>query len=103
MIGRLWRGATSREDADAYARFLAEELLPQLEGIAGYRGGWVLKGAAGDEVEFVTLTLFDSMDAVRAFAGDRPELPVIEPEAERLLARVGERVEHIEVVIAPER
>lgn len=57
----------------------------------------------GEDVEFVTLTLFDSMDAVRAFAGSELERPVIEPEAQRLLSRIGDRVEHLEVAVAPAR
>lgn len=101
MIGRLWRGATAPADADAYSRFLADELLPSLAAIDGYQGAYVLRRESGDGVEFVTLTLFDSMDAVRAFAGSEPERPVIEPAAERLLMHVGERVDHLEVVVAP--
>ena len=102
MIGRLWRGATALEDAESYERFLAQDLLPGLGGLDGYRGAYVLKRDTGEEVEFVTLTLFDSMDAVRAFAGPEPERPVIEPEARRLLSRIGERVEHLEVALSPE-
>jgi hypothetical protein len=99
MIGRLWRGATSPGNAEGYRRFLAEDLLPSLGDIDGYRGAYVLTRDAGDEIEFVTLTFFDSMDAVRAFAGPEPATPVVEPEARRLLARIGERVEHFEVTI----
>jgi heme-degrading monooxygenase HmoA len=97
MIGRLWRGATRRGDAEAYRRFLAEDLLPGLLEIDGYRGAYVLTRQAGDEVEFLTLTFFESMDAVRAFAGPTPEQPVI--EAARLLVRIGERVEHLDVAV----
>jgi heme-degrading monooxygenase HmoA len=100
MIGRLWRGATKPEDAEAYQRFLAEDLLPGLREIDGFQGAYVLTRETAEEVEFVTLTLFDSLDAVREFAGPQPERPVIEPEAKRLLARVGERVEHLDVAIA---
>jgi heme-degrading monooxygenase HmoA len=99
MIGRLWRGATHRADAAAYRRFLAEDLLPGLLEIDGYRGACVLTRKEGDEVEFVTLTFFESMDAVRAFAGPTPEKPVIEAEAARLLVHIGERVEHLDVAI----
>jgi heme-degrading monooxygenase HmoA len=103
VIGRLWRGATALEDAESYERFLEHDLLPGLGDLDGYRGAYVLKRRTGDEVEFVTLTLFASMDAVRAFAGPEPERPVIEPEAQRLLSRVGERVEHLEVALSTER
>jgi heme-degrading monooxygenase HmoA len=101
VIGRVWRGATRAEDADAYGRFLAQDLLPGLTDLEGYRGAYVLRRANGGEVEFLTLTLFDSMEAVARFAGPEPERPVIEPEAERLLARIGEQVEHFEVAVSP--
>ena len=99
MIGRLWRGATRRGDAEAYRRFLAGDLLPGLLEIDGYRGAYVLTREAGDEVEFLTLTFFESMDAVHAFAGPTPEQPVIEAEAARVLVHIGERVEHLDVVV----
>ena len=98
MIARVWRGATRPEDAEAYLRFLAEHLLPGLHSNDGFEGAYVLTNRRDDEVEFVTLTMFASMEAVRSFAGSQPEQPVIEPEAARLLSRIGERVEHLEVV-----
>ena len=70
-ITRMWRGWTSAENADAYERFLLDELFPSMRGIAGFRGADVLRRRDGDEVAFVTLTRFDSLDAVRAFAGER--------------------------------
>jgi heme-degrading monooxygenase HmoA len=103
VIARLWRGSTKREDAEAYRRFLADDLVPSLDEIEGFRGAYVLTQDAGDEIDFVTLTLFDSLDAVRAFAGSEPNRPVIEPEAKRLLSRIGERVEHLDVAVAPRR
>ena len=99
MIARLWRGATRGGDAEAYRRFLAEQLLPGLVDLDGYRGAYVLRRESGDEVEFITLTFFESMEAVRAFAGPAPERPVIEPDAARLLVHIGERVEHLEVAV----
>ena len=96
MITRLWHGWTATEAADAYERFLLTELFPSMRAIPGFLGAEVLRRADGDEVAFVTLTRFDSSDAIRAFAGDDYEVPVLEPEALRLLSRYEERALHFE-------
>jgi hypothetical protein len=93
-ITRIWRGWTRVEDADAYERFLLDELFPSMRGIAGFEGAEVLRRRDGDEVAFVTLTRFDSLDAVRAFAGDDYEVPVLEPPALALLSRHDDRAVH---------
>jgi heme-degrading monooxygenase HmoA len=85
MIARIWRGWTNAEDADAYEHLLREVVYPGLKTIAGYCGGYVLRQDRGSETEFVTVNLFESLDAVKAFAGPDYEAPVFEPEARRLL------------------
>ncbi len=97
MIARLWRGWTRPENADAYESLLRERVLPGLQGIDGYRGGYVLRQDGTDEVEFVVLNLFESLDAVRAFAGPDYTVPVFEPEARQLLSKVEPRAFHYEV------
>ena len=97
MIGRIWHGWTAPENADAYEELLRSEVLPGIHRIEGYRGAQLLRREAGDEVEFVTLTLFDSLDAVRAFAGEDYEVAVVPPEARKLLARFDERSAHYDV------
>jgi hypothetical protein len=69
--------------------------------MSGARGAYVLRAPVGDEVEFVTITLWDSLDAVREFAGDDHELAVVPPPARRLLSRFDERSRHFETVIEP--
>jgi hypothetical protein len=69
MIARHWRGWTKRHDADTYEALLKNKVLPGLKEIAGYRGGYVLRNDGQEESEFVVVNLFDSLDAVRAFAG----------------------------------
>src|ERR687884_982338 len=103
MISRLWHGWTTRENADAYETLLKTRILPGIRRVNGYRGAYLLRRDDGDSVEFVTLTLFESMDAVRAFAGSDYERAVIEPEARKLLSRFDERSRHYEIVLTPER
>jgi antibiotic biosynthesis monooxygenase (ABM) superfamily enzyme len=100
VIARLWRGWTSPESAEPYERFLREHMFPSMQRVPGFRGAELLRRDARDEVAFVTITRFDSYDAVRAFAGDDYERAVIEPEARALLTRHDERSEHFDVAIA---
>jgi heme-degrading monooxygenase HmoA len=102
MIARLWRGWTTFEHADAYERLLQEQVLPALKRIEGYRGGYILRQEGSDEVEFVVMNLFDSLDAVRAFAGPEYTIPVFEPEARQLLSKVEPIARHYEVKTTPE-
>lgn len=74
-------------------------MFPSIHRVPGFLGAELLRRDAGDEVAFMTVTRFDSLDAVRAFAGDDYEQAVIEPEAKALLARHDERSEHFELVI----
>jgi antibiotic biosynthesis monooxygenase (ABM) superfamily enzyme len=96
VITRLWRGWTSAESAERYERFLLEELFPSMRGITGFRGADVLRRQEGEDVAFVTLTRFESLDAVIAFAGDEYEVPVLEPQALALLSRYEERAAHFD-------
>ncbi len=96
MITRLWRGWTAREHADAYEQFLLTELFPSMRDIPGFRGADVLRRDERGEVAFVTLTRFDSLDAIRAFAGDDYEIPVLEPTARALLSRCDQRAQHFD-------
>ena len=95
-ITRLWQGWTSEITADDYERFLLDELFPSMQGIPGFLGADVLRRRDGDEVAFVTLVRFRSIEAIRAFAGDPVDIPVIEPRAAELLTRFDERALHYE-------
>lgn len=99
MIERIWHGWTAPEDADRYERLLREEIVPGIasKDLEGYRRFRLLRRAAGEEVEFLTVMSFESMDAVRAFAGDDPEAAYVPPEAREVLARFDERVRHYEL------
>jgi hypothetical protein len=100
MIARHWTGWTRVADADAYERLLRETVLPGLGGIEGYRGGYVLRRADGDDVQFVVVNLFESLEAVKAFAGPDYETAVFEPEAKRLLSRAEPKALHYDVRLA---
>ena len=97
MIARHWRGWTTAENADAYEHLLRQTVLPELKKISGYRGGYVLRTDAPTEAEFVVINLFDSLDAVRQFAGPDYAVAVFEPEAQRLLSRIEPTATHYEV------
>src|SRR2546430_11881379 len=98
MIARLWKGWTQREDADAYERLLRDKVLPGLRTIDGYLGGYVLRHDGDGEVEFAVMNLFESLDAVRAFAGPEYTVPVFEHEARQLLSKVEPIARHYNVV-----
>ncbi len=96
MITRLWHGWTTRADADAYEQFLLTELFPSMRSIPGFRSAEVLRRPDGAEVAFVTLTRFESLDSILAFAGADYEVAVLEPQALALLSRYDERALHFE-------
>lgn len=101
MIARVWRGWTNVEDADAYEKLLREKVYPELQKINGYKGGYIFRQDGKDEVEFVTMNLFESLDAIKAFAGPQYEAPVFEPEARRLLSKVEPIARHYDVKKSP--
>jgi heme-degrading monooxygenase HmoA len=102
MIGRLWHGWTTREHANDYERLLVSKILPGIHRVDGYQGAFLLRRDVPEGVEFVTLTLFESLEAVRAFAGTDHEVAVVPPEARALLSRFDERSAHFDVVSKPE-
>jgi len=101
MIVRAWRGYASPGNAEAYPRHLLQRVRPQLERLPGFRGLYLLRGGTDVEVEYQVLTLWDSMDAVRAFAGPALDRAVVEPEARAALVRFDSEVRHYEVLADP--
>ncbi len=94
MIARLWHGWTSPGNADAYERLVRDTILPGIHRVAGYRGAWLLRRDAGAEVEFVTLTLWESLAAVEELAGAGHATAVVPAEAGRLLTRFDQTSLH---------
>lgn len=98
MILRLWRGWTTKENAPAYEAFLRDELFPAIYGksIPGFHGIKLVRHDAPDEIEFMTIMRFDSIEAIKAFAGDRYEDAVILPKAHAVLSRFEPQASHYE-------
>ena len=97
MIARHWRGWTKADDADAYEELLKSRVLPALKRLEGYRGGYLLRNNGDEEVEFVVVNFFDSLEAVKRFAGLEYAVPVLEPEARRLLSKFEPIARHYQV------
>ncbi|HEX6208420.1 MAG TPA: antibiotic biosynthesis monooxygenase [Actinomycetota bacterium] len=101
MIGRIWHGWTAPQNAEAYQRYLEDEILADIRsGREGFKGTYVLRREDGDQVEFLTLALWDSMEAIQALVGDDHEAAYLPDEERRLLDRFEERVVHYQVVLA---
>ncbi len=97
MIARVWIGRTRAEDADAYLRYLERTGPPKQRRTAGNRGSWILRRVDGDEAEFQVISLWESEDHVKAFAGEDVERAVYFPEDERFLLKMTPTVRHYEI------
>ena len=103
MISRLWKALCAPSNADAYERLLLGEVLPQLDQAEGCMGAYVLRREVANEVEFVVVHLFESLDAIKAFAGDDYETAVVPSSARRLLASFDQTATHFDVRAMPRR
>jgi hypothetical protein len=103
MIARVWRGWATPDNAPAYERLVSSEVLPGIarREIQGYRGAYLLRRELGDEVEFSTILLFDSMDALREFGGDDYEKAYVPPRAREVLSRFEDTSAHYETLMTP--
>jgi heme-degrading monooxygenase HmoA len=99
MIVRTWRGRATGQNGDAYVRHLRDSVFPKLGGLAGHEGALLLRRDLEGEVEFLVLTLWASMEAVKGFAGDDPERAVVEPAARAVLSDFDATVAHYEVAL----
>jgi heme-degrading monooxygenase HmoA len=102
VIARIWRGVVRLEDADEYAKYIAETGFAAYATTPGNRGAWMLRRDEGDRTEFLTFSLWDSYDAIRAFAGDDYEAAVLYPEDERYLIETDPKVRHYDVADSAE-
>jgi hypothetical protein len=99
MISRIWHGWTTRDNADAYESLLNREIFTGIKGrgIFGFKSIQLFRRDSGAEVEFITVMWFESLDAVRVFAGEDYEAAVVPPAARALLSRFDQRLQHYEV------
>jgi hypothetical protein len=99
MICRIWHGWTTEADADAYERLLRSEIFPSIirRKISGFQAIDLLRRSVPEEVEFVTIMWFDSVEAVQRFAGPDYEVAVVPPKAQELLVRFDPRSAHYTV------
>lgn len=99
MISRIWHGYTTPENADTYEALLKGEIIVGIKDrhIPGFREIQVYRRELGNEVEFVTVMWFDTLDAVRAFAGEDYEAAYVPEKARAILSRFDKRSQHYEV------
>jgi heme-degrading monooxygenase HmoA len=98
MIARMWHGRTKATDADEYAVYLEQSGLPDYRRTPGNRGAWLLRRLEGDVAHFVTLTFWDSREAIKAFAGDDIERARYYPQDKRYLLEFEPTVMHYDVL-----
>ena len=98
MIFRIWHGWTTPANADAYERIVQEEVFAMIAAkkVDGYRGIDLLRRSVGQEVEFATIMRFNSLEAVKAFAGADHEVSFVPPQARAVLKRFDERARRYE-------
>ena len=99
MISRIWHGWTTPQNADKYEALLREEIFVVIQNrrIPGFKGIQLLRRSIHDEVEFITIMVFDSLDAVREFAGEDYEQAVVPKEARAVLSHFDQRSQHYEI------
>jgi len=101
MIARIWHGWTTLADADRYETLLKEEIFAGIHNrhIRGFKGIRLLRRQVSHEVEFITIMTFESLEAVREFAGEDYEAAVVPEVARKLLSRFDERSQHYEFIV----
>jgi len=97
MIIREWRGRAGT-DAEAYPRHFRSDVAPELRRIPGFLGAHLSRRRLNDDIEFVVLTKWSSMEAIRAFAGADVGKAVVEPAAVAALRSYDDRVQHYETI-----
>jgi heme-degrading monooxygenase HmoA len=97
MIARTWRGIAKPGKASDYQRHFTANVAPHLKQLAGHQGAYLLRREDEGEVEFLAVTLWESIESIRAFAGQNPNVAIVEPEGRAALSRFDEFAQHYEV------
>ena len=98
MIARHWKGIAGPEDADKYIEHLRRDTFPQLSGIHGFVGASILKRQVDQGVEFLIVTVWDSMEAIERFAGETADAAVVPPAVQAMMIDYERKVRHYEIV-----
>ena len=97
MIARVWRGVTTRENADQYEAMLKPELLPGLSSVPGFIKSYLLRRMTGEDVEFITVIVFDSLESLQRFAGPSYEESIVSDDRKPLLKQHDRVASHYEI------
>ena len=97
MIARIWKGTTKADSTERYISHLEESVIPELSAIPGFCGVYVLRRVSTNTEEFLVLTLWESLEAIRRFSGPDAEHAVVAPKAQPLLASYDTRATHFDV------
>ena len=99
MIARIFHASALPEKANDYVQHLQMSVLPELRQIDGFQGVQLLRKDSAEEVEFIVLTFWDSMDAIRKFAGEEADVAVVAPAAQAMFHEYDSTVKHFEIVV----
>ncbi|NLX09143.1 MAG: antibiotic biosynthesis monooxygenase [Chloroflexi bacterium] len=99
MIARMWKGYASGANVGAYLEHFEQAVLPELSRLDGFQGATVLRRDRDGDSELTVITLWESMDAIRRFAGDAVEVAVVAPAAQAVLRAYDTTVTHHEVLL----
>lgn len=98
MISRQWRGVARRSEADRYVAHLRAETFPLLAGISGFLDASILRRTVADGIEFRIVTTWESIEAIKSFAGENPEIAVVPEQVKAMMVTYARTVDHYEVV-----
>jgi heme-degrading monooxygenase HmoA len=99
MIARTWRCVATSENVPHYVEHFERNVFPELRALRGFSEAFILRKFIGDDIELTVITLWESMDAIRSFAGENAEMAVVAPEAEAVLNSFDPTVTHYDVVL----
>lgn len=98
MIARIWRGRATAEKASDYQGHFTAHVAPHLKELAGHKGAYLLRRVDKGEVEFLAVTLWDSIESVRTFSGQNPDVAIVEPEGRAALSSFDDFARHYDIV-----
>lgn len=101
MIARIWHGVTAAGRADAFFKYMNETGVPDLQATAGNQGVYVLRRLEGNQVHFLLISLWESSDAIKKFAGADIEKARYYPKDQEFLLELEPMVTHYEVLVKP--